>query len=72
MSWKQLEAFNYFQSGYVRTVFSRLLDHSGARYCLLKAKVNPSQKSPDSAREAWVLAKAEGDILSSHCTCMAG
>ncbi len=31
-SWRPSTTFNYyFQSGYVRTVLSRLLDHSGAR-----------------------------------------
>ena len=36
---------------------------------VLKARVNPSQRSPDDARE---IATSVGDIVSTHCTCMAG
>ena len=60
VSWKQMEAYNYFQTG------------KTARNVVLKAKVNPSQCSPDNAHEAWLVAKLDGDILCAHCTCMAG
>ena len=39
---------------------------------MLKAEVNPSQRSPDEASEAWLNAKHEGDIICAHCTCIAG
>lgn len=66
LSWKQLDAYNYFQAGFVRTVFSSCF---GRDKVILKAKVNPSQKSPDQAHEAWLVAM---EIFSLHCTCMAG
>ena len=72
LSWKQLEAFNYFQSGYVRTVYSWEFNHGGVKCCMLKAKVNPSQKAASNAHEAWIITKKAGDIICSHCTCMAG
>ena len=72
LSWKQLEAFNYFESGYVRSVLSMTFGTGEARCVVLKAKVNPSQRSPDNAHEAWVIARIGGDILCAHCTCMAG
>lgn len=72
LSWKQLDAFNYDRTGYVRTAFSMGFGHHGAKYVLLKAKVNPSQRSPDDANEAWIIAKRDGEIVSAHCTCMAG
>ena len=72
LSWKQMDAFNYFQSGYVRTVLSFPFQHLGKSYVMLKAKVNPSQKSPDEANEAWIIALFEGTIICAHCTCMAG
>ena len=40
--------------------------------CLLKAKVNPSQRTADKAHEAWIIARSSGLIVSAHCTCMAG
>ena len=72
LSWKQLDAFNYYQEGYVRTVFSFGFSHHGKSLVMLKAKVNPSQRSPDDAHEPWIIAKFEGDIVCAHCTCMAG
>jgi len=72
LSWKQLEAYNYFESGYVRTVLSREFGSGKTRCVILKAKVNPSQRSPDNAHEAWIIARIDGQIVSAHCTCMAG
>ena len=69
-SWRQLEAYNCFKNNYVRTVFSSACD--GGRCVVLKAKVNPSQRLPDQAQEAWIICRKEGTILSAHCTCKAG
>ena len=72
LSWKQMDAFNYFQSGHVRTVLLREFGSGENRCVVLKAKVNPSQKAPDKAHESWIIAKPDGRIISAHCTCMAG
>ena len=72
LSWKQLEAYNYFENGHVRTVLSMMFGSGDARCVLLKAKVNPSQKGPDHAHEAWMIARKDGQIVCAHCTCMAG
>ena len=72
LSWKQLEAYNYYECGYVRTVLSMVFGHGKGRCVVLKAKVNPSQKSPDDAHQAWIVAKPAGQIVCAHCTCMAG
>ena len=50
LAWKQLDAYNYFQSGHVRTI----LAWRKKNVCLLKSLVNPSQKSPDDAHHCWV------------------
>ena len=42
--WKQLDAYNYFQSGYVRTI---LVWRAGT-LPVLKATVNPSQRAPSN------------------------
>ena len=72
LSWKQLDAYNYFEKAYVRTLLSMKFGSGSARCCLLKAKVNHSQKRPDHAHEAWITAKPDRQIVCAHCTCMAG
>ena len=69
MQWKSLNAYNYFRNGYVREV--RVLRVSGTSQ-ILTAEVNPSQITPDKAHQAWVAAKTDGEIITAHCTCMAG
>ena len=51
-AYKSLKAYNYFYNGYVRTVWYYSISLS---VCLLKALVNPSQKSTDKANLAWVM-----------------
>ena len=69
MQWKSLDAYNYFVSGHVREVKLWAISSSN---CILKALVNPSQRSPDNAHHAWVAVKGVGQIITAHCTCMAG
>lgn len=53
-AFKSLEAYNYFVSGHVRTVY--LYEPSEqSKYAILMAQVNPSQKSPNDPHEAWVV-----------------
>ena len=40
--------------------------------CILIAHVNPSQSSPDKAHCAWIGIRQDGEIITAHCTCMAG
>ena len=66
---KSLDALNYFCSGHVRTVYF----YGHGDYAVLKALVNPSQKSPDQAHKPWVvLRKSDAEIQTAHCTCKAG
>ena len=69
LQWKSLEAYNYFISGHVRTV--QVWAVSGSSY-IMKALVNPSQRSPEGAHHAWVAVQKGGKIVAAHCTCMAG
>jgi len=71
-AYKSLEAFNFFHSGYVRTVFYYECSHS-SKVAVLKAEINPSQRSQDKPHSAWVtLLKENGSVVTGHCTCMAG
>ena len=67
-AYKSLDAYNYFVSGWVREVLIKTVENT----CVMKAKVNPSQKSPDKPHQAWVVTHLDGTVLSGHCTCMAG
>ena len=66
---ESLDAYNFFQSGHVREV--KLWAINSDRY-ILKALVNPGQRSPDQAHEAWIGVKGDGQIITAHCRCMAG
>ena len=68
VAWKQLDAYNYFLTGHVRKISVSSL----GSIRLLKALVNPSQRSPDSAHHCWLAVKRDGAITSAHCMCMAG
>ncbi|XP_065909342.1 uncharacterized protein [Dysidea avara] len=58
-----------FCNGHVRTVYC----YGHGNHVILKALVNPSQKTPDQAHKAWViLQKADAEVITAHCTCKAG
>ena len=69
IQWKSLEAYNYFKSGHVREVGVWVTNKTS---CFLMTKVNPSQSSPDPPHHAWIGVKSDGQIITAHCTCMAG
>lgn len=68
-AYKSLQSYNYFLSGYVQTVFSIRI---GKDKVLFKANVNHSQRTTEPPCKVWCAVKTTGDILSSHCDCMAG
>ena len=68
-AFKSLEAFNYFYNGHVRTIYCYLFE----QFFIMKAKVNPSQKSPDEAHTAWVIIhQTTAEVKVGHCDCKAG
>ena len=70
LSWKQLDSYNYFQSGYVRTVLSCAF--GGNKYRMIKSGVNPSQNAPTKCHHVWIITQEDGVVISGHCTCKAG
>ena len=71
-AYKSLEAYNYFYNGYVHTVYYY---NACQKICMLKALVNPSQKSAEKAHLPWVMICSDSECTSikeGHCTCMAG
>lgn len=67
---KSLEAYLYFQSGWVENVLSCHIPQT--RYTLLHANVKPSQRVNDPPHKPWVALTEEGTVTVAHCTCMAG
>jgi hypothetical protein len=66
---KSLDAFNYYISGWVQTVFYFDLTVN----CVLKAKVRSSHCLNEKPHEPWVgVEEATGRIITSHCNCTAG
>ena len=43
----------------------------GEMCCFESIIVNPSQRDPKQAHEAWVIVKPDGRIMCCHCTCAA-
>ena len=72
LSWKQLESYNYFHNGYVGPVRVWHFGHGKKKYRLLKAFVNPSKKIPKHGHNPWLIVTPQGQVVSAHCTCMAG
>lgn len=72
-AYKSLEAYNYFYSGCIQTVYHYTVSQEIG---VLKARVNPSQKAPDKGHLAWIVINSGGDmeccIQVAQCTCMAG
>ena len=69
LQWRSLEAYNYYESGHARTVE---ISATKGDVCVSKALVNPSQASPDKPHHAWVGVKKSGEVVTAHCSCMAG
>ena len=51
LDWKSLQAYNFFQSGFVQTVLIWTVNSSLG---VVTAKVNPSMKPPNMAYELWI------------------
>ncbi|CAL9689976.1 unnamed protein product [Knipowitschia caucasica] len=63
-----LEAYIYFQSGWVENILCHFIPQT--RHTLLLADVKPSQRVNDQPHKPWVALTAEGKVTAGHCTCM--
>lgn len=68
---KSLEAYQYFASGFVRTVLMLNPEYCG-NVSVLKAKVLPSQRVRDEEHMPWVAVGEDNSIITAHCSCKAG
>lgn len=69
-AYKSLEAYNYFQSGWVHTIMSYKPPNSA--YMILRGDVIPSQRLNDEPHHPWVALAMDGTVAVAHCDCMAG
>ncbi|XP_062591049.1 uncharacterized protein LOC134252559 [Saccostrea cucullata] len=67
-SYKGLEAYNQFVSGWVRDV--AVCEINGL--CVHTSRVMHSQRLSEAPLNPWIIVQPEGKILAAHCNCMAG
>ena len=70
-AYKSLEAYNFFQSGWVQTIFI-LKSPIRTDVALFRCKVTPSQRTKEKPHEVWTAVKKDGSVATAHCNCMAG
>ncbi|KAK7101771.1 hypothetical protein V1264_020101 [Littorina saxatilis] len=69
-AYKSLDSYRLFVSGWVRDV--KCYRPDGCQNSVISAKVLHSQRLNEPALSPWIIATSDGNILSAHCTCMAG
>ncbi|XP_070212188.1 uncharacterized protein [Littorina saxatilis] len=69
-AYKRLDSYRLFVSGWVRDV--KRYSPDGCQNSVISAKVLHSQRLNEPALSPWTIATFDGNILSAHCTCMAG
>lgn len=69
-NYKSLEAYNYFISGWVETIFH--YNPATGSHIIMKAQVRPSQRLNDKKHTPWVALCKDGRVAAAHCDCMAG
>lgn len=72
--YKSLDAYNYFLSGFVQELKTARLSTSTTKLVCMKANVLPSQRVGQKSQPyvSWVLCKDTGEVVTGHCSCMAG
>jgi len=69
---KQSKGYSYYSQGWLSPLsFHPIADDS--EFCFLKGTCRPSQRINDTPHKLWIcLAKRDGNVVSTHCSCMAG
>ncbi|XP_074039917.1 uncharacterized protein isoform X1 [Leptinotarsa decemlineata] len=67
-AYKSLNAFKYFEAGFVENVGFQLIND----YVLIAGTVKHSMKARESKLRVWIVSQKDGAICTAHCTCMAG
>ena len=69
---KALDGYQYFVCGHVQQIF--LYDPNMKDVLYMKADVMPSQRQSNKKDmyRTYLIVKKSGEIITAHCTCMAG
>ena len=68
---KSLDDYNFFVNGWVNGVTVLKVDNSSINYLFLST-VKHSQSVSLPPLRVWVITKSDGEVITAHCTCMAG
>lgn len=72
--YKEGKGYRYYACEFVKEIFwTGISDNS--KYCIIKCKVTPSQRTSSTPYNTWVIVQKEkpgGKILSAYCSCTAG
>ena len=70
--YKQSKAYSYYAQGWLYPLEYHDVDNN-CRYCVIRGSCRPSQRINDVPHKLWIcLSKESGQIMQTHCTCMAG
>ncbi|XP_022777612.1 uncharacterized protein LOC111319046 [Stylophora pistillata] len=69
-AYKALDAYNFFVSGWVNTVFTKKVAESNS--VVVTARVYHLQRTRTTPLSTWLLADVSGEVILGHCDCMAG
>ena len=68
-NYKALEAWKYFQEGWVQTVVHMKISQD---IMILKCDVRPSYRATSPNHKPWVALDVLGNVVTAHCNCKAG
>ena len=68
-NYKSLEAYKFFQDGWVQTVMHMKIEGD---VLLMRSDVRPSYRTTSEPHKSWITVKSNGNVLAGHCNCMAG
>ena len=71
-AYKSLDGYNFNANGWVNDVNVTSVQLSRSKNFVATALVKHSQKLTSPPLKTWVAVKQTGEVISAHCTCMAG
>ena len=76
-NYESLDAYDRFVSGWVRKVeavniYSNSDNNKVLKFVVVRSRVNHSQRLSESPVSSWIICGKNGEVISCHCTCMAG
>ncbi|KAJ6646091.1 hypothetical protein Bhyg_01301 [Pseudolycoriella hygida] len=67
-SWKAMDAYKYFESGWIQSIGCKII----ADGSIVIAEVKHSNRLKEKPNKCWTVINKDGVPLCGHCRCMAG